>query len=108
MLAIGCGIIVSACTTKYRDLTHAVGFCVELWRYASPIAYGLALIPEKWMAIYLLNPVTPMVTAFRYACFGFGFFDIKYYLISWLTTIIVFFIGLIIFSKIEKNFMDTV
>lgn len=108
MLSVGCGIIVSSCTTKYRDLIHAVGFCMELWRYGSPIAYGLSLIPTKYLGLYMLNPVTPIITTFRYALFGFGYFDIGYYLISWGITLAVFFIGVILFSRIERTFMDTI
>lgn len=108
MLSTGFGIIVSSTTTKYRDLIQAVGFCLSLWQYASPIAYGLQLIPEKYLGIYMLNPVTPIITTFRYAIFGFGYFDLGYYFISWAVTIVVFFIGVIMFSKIERTFMDTI
>ncbi len=108
LLSVGCGIIISSLTTKYRDLTHAVGFGTQLWQYASPIAYGLGLIPQKYLWLYMLNPVTPIVTTFRYALFGFGYFDIGYYLLSWVVTVVVFFIGLILFSRIERTFMDTI
>mgnify|MGYP003319026913 CR=1 FL=1 len=108
ILSVGCGIIVASCTTKYRDLAMAVGFCVQLWQYASPIAYGLGQIPEKYMGIYMLNPVTPMITTFRYAVFGFGYFNLTYYLLSWIVSIVIFFIGLLLFSKIERSFMDTI
>lgn len=108
MLAVGCGIIISSLTTKYRDLTHALGFCLQLWQYASPVAYGLGLVPEKYLWIYMLNPVTPIITTFRYAIFGFGYFDIRFYLISWAVTVVLFFIGVILFSRIERTFMDTI
>ena len=108
ILAVGCGIIVSSVTTKYRDLAMLVGFGLQLWQYASPIAYGLELIPPSVRGVYLLNPVTPIVTGFRYALFGFGFFDSGYYLISWGVTLLVFFIGLLLFSRIERTFMDTI
>lgn len=108
ILAVGCGIIVSSVTTKYRDLAMLVGFGLQLWQYASPIAYGLELIPPSLRGVYLLNPVTPIVTGFRYALFGFGFFDPGYYLISWGVTLLVFFIGLLLFSRIERTFMDTI
>lgn len=108
ILAVGCGIIVSSVTTKYRDLAMLVGFGLQLWQYASPIAYGLELIPLSVRGVYLLNPVTPIVTGFRYALFGFGFFDPGYYLISWGVTLLVFFIGLLLFSRIERTFMDTI
>ena len=107
-LAVGCGIIISSVTTKYRDLAMLVGFGLDLWRYACPIAYGLKLIPERWLRLYLLNPVTPIITTFRYAVFGFGYFQLSHYLISWGLTASVFFIGLLLFSRIERTFMDTI
>ena len=106
--AVGFGIIISSVTTKYRDLTMLVGFGLQLWHYACPVAYGLQLVPEKWMSLYMLNPVTPIITTFRYAVFGFGYFDLTYYLISWAISLLVFFIGLILFSRIERTFMDTI
>ena len=111
VLSTGCGIIISSLTTKYRDLAMLVVFGLQLWQYASPIAYGLTLISaghDNIMWLYMLNPVTPIITAFRYSMFGFGYFNIIYYLISWGTTIIIFIIGLILFSRIERTFMDTV
>ena len=108
VLAIGCGIIISSVTTKYRDLAMLVGFGLQLWQYGSPIAYGLRLVPEKWLGLYLLNPVTPIVTTFRYSMFGFGYFDLRYYLLSWGVSLLVFLIGLILFSRIERTFMDTI
>lgn len=108
VLAIGCGIIVSSVTTKYRDFAMLVGFGLQLWQYGSPIAYGLELIPSQYRALYMLNPVTPIITTFRYAVFGFGYFDWRYYLISWCVSLSIFFIGLVLFSRIERTFMDTI
>ncbi len=108
MLSVGIGIVVSSMTTKYRDLTKAVSLFVTLWRYASPVAYGLQLVPEKWLGLYMLNPFSDILTTFRYALFGTGYFNGIYYLISWIFTFAVFFIGLIMFSKIERTFMDTI
>ena len=108
VLSTGCGIIISSVTTKYRDLAMLVGFGLQLWQYASPIAYGLQLVPERMFALYMLNPVTPIVTTFRYAMFGFGYFDLGYYLISWAVSLALFLIGLILFSRIERTFMDTI
>ena len=108
ILSVGFGIIISSVTTKYRDLAMLVGFGLQLWHYACPVAYGLQLVPEKWTAFYMLNPVTPIITTFRYAVFGFGYFDLGYYVISWAVTMLVFFTGLILFSRIERTFMDTI
>ena len=108
ILSVGLGIIISSVTTKYRDLAMLVGFGLELWRYGCPIAYGLQLVPEKYVSLYLLNPVTPILTTFRYVVFGFGYFHLWYYLLSWIVSIVVFLIGLILFSRIERTFMDTI
>jgi len=108
MLAMGVGIIVSALTTKYRDLVMLIGFGLQLWQYGTPIAYGLLLVPEKYMALYMINPMTPIVTTFRLAFFGIGYFNLMNYAVGWVTTIILFIIGLVLFNKIERTFMDTI
>ncbi len=108
VLAVGLGIIISSVTTKYRDLTMLVGFGIQLWHYATPVAYGLQLVPEKYMGLFMLNPIAPIITLFRYSVFGFGYFNLTYYLVSWVVSIVVFVIGLILFSRIERTFMDTV
>lgn len=114
ILSLGLGMIISAVTTKYRDLQMLVGFGLQLWQYASPIAYGLALIStsEKWDDIFTAyvyaNPLTSIVTTFRYAMFGFGYFDTLVYIAGWGISLFILFIGLLLFSKTEKNFMDTI
>ena len=108
MLSTGVGIIISSLTTKYRDLTMLVGFGLHLWQYLSPIPYGLAMIPEKYMGLYMLNPVTPIVTTMRLALLGSGYFSWLYYGISLAVTVVVFFLGIVMFNKIERTFMDTV
>lgn len=107
-LSVGFGIIISSVTTKYRDLAMLVDFGLELWRYGSPIAYGLQLVPERYLGLFMLNPVNPIITTFRYAVFGFGFFHPLYYALSWMISIAVFIIGLMLFSRIERSFMDTI
>ena len=111
LLSSGFGIIISSLTTKYRDLAMLVGFGLQLWQYASPVAYGLTLITNAHsdlLWLYMFNPVTPIVTTFRYSMFGVGYFDLTYYLISWAITLLIAFLGLILFSRIERTFMDTV
>ena len=108
ILAIGCGIIVSSVTTKYRDLAMLVSFGLQLWQYGSPVAYGLELVPDQYRGLYLLNPVTPILTAFRYVLFGTGYFGISYYMVSLFVTGVIFLIGLVLFSRIERTFMDTI
>ena len=108
LLGMGIGIIVSSLTTKYRDLTILVTFGVQLWMYASPVVYSITQIPEKYRFLYLLNPVSPIITMFRYAFLGTGELPLLSWGISWLTTLVVLVIGVLLFGRIEKTFMDTV
>ena len=109
LLGMGFGIIVSSLTTKYRDLSVLVGFGVQLWMYATPVVYPISEITEGWMrTIIMINPVTPSVELLRYAMLGQGTVNWTYYGLSWLMTIAIAFLGIIIFNKVEKTFMDTV
>ncbi len=108
LIGLGFGIIIAALTTKYRDLAVLVTFGVQLWMYASPVVYTTSQIPEKLYGIYMLNPLAPMITVWRYAIIGSGTFPLGYWGISWLVTILVLVIGVVLFSRIEKTFMDTV
>ena len=113
MLSMGFGIIISSVTTRYRDLAKLVGFGVQLWMYASPVAYDMYRMPSfaeggKWHALYMCNPVTSLINIYRYAYLGFGTIEWCYYWIGWLITLLVLFLGVVLFSRVEKTFMDTV
>ena len=108
MLSLGVGVIISSLTTKYRDLVMLVGFGVQLWMYGTPVAYDIGIVPEKYMGLYMLNPMTPIINTFRKAFLNLGSFDLPHYLLSWATTIVVLVIGIILFNRVEKTFMDTV
>ena len=109
ILGMGFGIIVSSLTTKYRDLTVLVGFGVSLWMYLTPIVYPMSTLGEGWMRTLLLcNPVTTSVELIRYAVLGQGALEWGFYGLSWLVTALVAVFGIMIFNKVERNFMDTV
>lgn len=108
MLGMGFGIIISSLTTKYRDLSVLVGFGVQLWMYATPIVYPISQIPEKFRMLLLSNPVAPIIETFRFAFLGSGEVPITALIISGITTLVVLFIGVILFNKVEKTFMDTI
>lgn len=108
MLGMGFGIIISSLTTKYRDLSVLVGFGVQLWMYATPIVYPISQIPEKFRMLLLLNPVAPIIETFRFAFLGSGEIPIPALILSGITTLVVLFVGIILFSKVEKTFMDTI
>lgn len=108
-LGLGLGIIISSLTTKYRDFTVLIGFAVQLLMYATPVAYPLSFLKGKSYAAWIgWNPLTPIVEAFRYALFGTGTVDTSRLLLSGGFTVIVLFLGMVIFSKVERSFMDTV
>ncbi len=108
-IGLGLGIIVSSLTTKYRDLTILVAFGVQLLMYATPIVYPLSYLNNtKYLALVKLNPLTGIVESFRYALFGMGTFNGADLLYSAGFMVAVLFIGIVIFNKVEKTFMDTV
>lgn len=108
LLGLGMGLIITAMTTKYRDLSFLVTFGVQLLMYGTTVIYPLSSAPEKYKAIIALNPMTGIIEAFRFAFLGrgeFTFWSIGY---SMIVTLIVLFFGIIIFNKTEKNFVDTI
>ena len=108
LLGLGCGIIIASLTTKYRDLVILVGFGVQLWMYATPVVYTTGIIPQKYLGLYMLNPMASIIECFRSVVLGISTDAWQYWGISWIVTFVVLFIGVILFSKIEKTFMDTV
>lgn len=109
ILGMGFGIIVSSLTTKYRDLIVLVDFGVQAWMYLTPVVYPLSTVTEGWMkSLLMINPVTPAVEMLRFAILGKGTIDFGFYGLSWVITIVVAVLGIMIFNKVERNFMDTV
>ena len=108
-LGLGLGIIISSLTTKYRDFSVLIGFAVQLLMYATPIAYPLSFLKDKSFASWIAwNPLTPIVEAFRYALFGTGTVNTTGLMFSAGFIVLILFIGMVIFSKVERTFMDTV
>ena len=109
VMGMGVGIVISSLTTKYRDLTVLVGFAVQLLMYATPVVYPLSQLGDGWMkTIIMINPVTMPMELYRYALLGVGTINWLYYFISIVFTVIIVFFGILIFNKVERNFMDTV
>lgn len=108
-MGLGVGIIISSLTTKYRDFSVLVGFGVQLLMYATPVAYPLSYIDKSGFKTFIeLNPLSSLVEGFRYAIFGISAFPSHLFLYSLIFTIVVLFAGVIVFSKVERSFMDTV
>lgn len=108
LLGFGMGILISSMTTKYKDLRFAMGFVIQLWMYATPIVYPLSLVPDWIRPWYVLNPMVSIVESFRYAFLGSGAIQWSYVVISWAVTLVILVAGIVLFSRIEKTFMDTV
>lgn len=108
IMGMGVGIIISSMTTKYRDLSILVGFGIQLWMYATPVIYPVSQL-DGWMkTVLMINPVTAPIEMFKYAILGQGTIDYFYVTVSWIFTIVVAILGIMIFNKVERTFMDTV
>ncbi len=109
MLGLGMGLIITAVTTKYRDLTFLVTFGVQLLMYTTSVIYPLSYAKEKGYGYWVgLNPMTGIIEAFRYAFLGKGEFTFGSLSYSAIVTFVILFFGIIIFNKTEKNFVDTI
>jgi lipopolysaccharide transport system permease protein len=108
LLSLGLGIFFSSMTTKYKDLRFAMSFLVQLWMYATPVVYPLSQIPDWLLSWYVLNPMAAIVESFRLMFFGVSSVQLSQIIISWLITLLLLFAGVVLFSRIEKTFMDTV
>ncbi|HWY38379.1 MAG TPA: ABC transporter permease [Bacteroidia bacterium] len=110
-LGLGFGIFISSLTTKYRDFTFLVGFGVQLMMYASPIVYPIKLVTAKfpqYTTLFLINPVSSIIEAFKFIFLGSGYFNFSALLYSFCFMVVLLLISTFIFNKVEKTFMDTV
>lgn len=108
-LGLGFGILISSMTTKYRDLTILFGFIISLWMYATPIVYPMSMVTNETLhTIIMLNPMTSIIEAFKYATLGQGYFSWGALGYSFAFMSILILWGIIIFNKVQRSFMDTV
>jgi len=108
-LGLGFGILISSLTTKYRDFTFLVGFGVQLLMYASPIIYPFSILSEKMRFILnMVNPMSSIIEAIKYGFLGEGVFSVQNLAISFSYMVVLLFVGIVTFHKVEKSFMDTV
>ena len=107
-LGLGFGLVISSLTTKYRDLRFLITFGVQLWMYATPVIYPLSAAPEKYRDIIAFNPLTPIFETFKYATLGCGSLDWGGLLYSALFMLLTLAFSVVVFSRTERNFMDTV
>lgn len=107
-LSLGFGIIISSMTTKYRDLSILFTFIVQLWMYATPVIYPLSTMPEKYRWIIALNPLTAIFEAFKYGVLGTGTFSWLQLSYSFMFMVVLLTVGIVVFNKVQRSFMDTV
>lgn len=106
--ALGVGLWLTALNVKYRDVKYVVPFLVQLWLYASPVAYSTSIVPEKWRWIYGLNPMVGVIEGFRWALLGKSAPDLHMMLASFIAVCLVLGSGILYFKKMEKTFADVV
>lgn len=108
-LALGFGILISSMTTKYRDMTVLFTFVIQLWMYATPIIYPLSTIKNPHVLLAMrLNPITGVVEAFKYSILGVGEFSWSLLGYSAGFMVILMLIGIVVFNRVQRSFMDTV
>jgi len=108
MQALGLGMIVTALTNKYRDLSFLLTFGIQLYMYATPIIYPMSSVPEKYKILIKLNPLTEIIEIARYGILGKGFYNLYWLIYCALASLVILLLGLLIFNKVQKNFIDTV
>lgn len=107
-LGLGCGMIISALTTKYRDLSFLVTFGIQLLMYGTTVIYPLSSAPAKYKWVVIANPMTAIIETFRYGFLGNGSFSWGLLGYSCGVTLLTIIAGIVVFTKVEKNFIDTV
>lgn len=108
LLGLGLGLVIAALTTKYRDLAFLVTFGIQLVMYTTTVIYPLSNAPANYKSIIILNPMTGIIESFRFLFLGQGEFNLCIFCYSVLFTIASLFIGVLLFNKTEKSFVDTV
>lgn len=110
-LGLGFGLIISSMTTKYRDLRFLISFGVQLWMYITPVIYPLSVMKNNYshyMWVIVANPLTSILETFKYGFTGVGVFDWGYLLYSFIFTQVVLLLGIVVFNRVQKNFMDVI
>lgn len=110
-LGLGFGLLISSMTTKYRDLRFLVSFGVQLWMYATPVIYPLSVMRENYpdkIWVIVANPLTSIIETFKYGFMGVGVFEWSYLIYSTVFTIVVLLMGIVVFNRVQKNFMDVI
>jgi lipopolysaccharide transport system permease protein len=106
--AFAVGLWLSALNVRYRDVGHVVPFMIQLWLFASPVAYPVSVVPDKWRLVYSLNPIAGVVEGFRWALLGKQHPDFQVIALSVAIVLALTFGGMIYFKRMERTFADVV
>jgi lipopolysaccharide transport system permease protein len=106
--AMGVSFWISAWGVYYRDFIYALPFLIQAWTYASPVAYAMSIVPERWRWLFGLNPAVGFIEGFRWAILGSGGLTLNIVLISAVSAVLFFFTGLFIFRRVERGFADVI
>lgn len=108
-LGLGFGILVSSLTTKYRDLSILFTFILQLWMYGTPIVYPLSMVKNETLRLFIMaNPMTSIIEAFKFATLGQGYFSWFALGYSFIFMSVLLIMGVVVFNKVQRSFMDTV
>ncbi|MEO1257482.1 MAG: ABC transporter permease [Bacteroidota bacterium] len=107
-MALGFGLIITSMTAKYRDLFFLLQFGIQLWMFVTPVIYPLSEVPEEYRTYMLINPLTAVIETFKYGFLGEATFSWVHLGASFLTMLVVLFVGIITFNRIEKTFVDVI
>lgn len=108
LITTGVGLLLSAINVEYRDVKHAITFIVQIWLFATPIAYSSSVVPERWRTLYGLNPLVGIIEGFRWTLIGKSPPDAKMFSVSFVTIIVLLAVGIFYFGNMEKTFADIV
>lgn len=108
LISMGIGLVLSSMTTKYKDLNQLIGFGIQLFMYASPVIYPSSSVPENFKWILDWNPLVGLFEYMRYAYLGIGSFEADSLIYPSIFSIVILILGILVFNKTQKTFMDTV
>jgi len=108
VVGLGVGLWLSACTVKYRDLRFALPFLAQLWMYVTPVVYPASMVPEQWRWLLAVNPMSAITELNRQAFLGAGYLEVSWVVSSFLVGILLLVSGIVVFNKVQRNFVDTI
>jgi lipopolysaccharide transport system permease protein len=108
LLALAVGMLLAPINVRYRDIVHTLPFAIQIWMFATPVVYPLSIIPERWQAVYSLNPMVGIIEAFRWSVLGTGSPNVTSILVSLVVSMVILAIALVMFRRAERSFADVI